>query len=148
MGTMTPTSSSLEENPAACGKARHRARAAAQWEAESGTGGSWSVTGGGSGVTGGGGVIGGSVATGGSGVTGSSVVTGGRGASCGSGVTGGSGCGARLWPPGLHFEGRNLSKIGPKIDPEAFQNRLGKRLQNKLAFKTDLGPIFNRFSSR
>ena len=36
----------------------------------------------------------------------------------------------------------------PKIDPEAFQNRFGKRLQNKLAFETDLGPIFDQFSSR
>ena len=39
-------------------------------------------------------------------------------------------------------------KIGPKIDLEAFQNRFGKRLRNKLAFETDLGPIFGRFSSR
>ena len=39
-------------------------------------------------------------------------------------------------------------KIGPKIDPEAFQNRSGKRLRNELVFETDLGPIFERFSSR
>ena len=36
------------------------------------------------------------------------------------------------------------SKIGPKIDPAAFQNRFGKRLRNKLAFETDLGPIVDR----
>ena len=114
-GIQVAMARSIVKYPAACGKARHRARAAAQREAGSGTGGSWSVTGGGSGVTGGGGVIGGSVATGGNGVTGSSVVTGGSGVSCGSGVTGGSGCGARLWPPGLHFEGPNLSQIGPQI---------------------------------
>ena len=35
-------------------------------------------------------------------------------------------------------------KIGPKIDPAAFQNRFGKRLRNKLAFETDLGPIVDR----
>ena len=39
-------------------------------------------------------------------------------------------------------------QIGPKIDPEAFKTRFGKRLRNKLAFETDLGPIFDRFSSR
>ena len=50
------------------------------------------------------------------------------------------------------FSGQNAGhlgpKIGPKIDPEAFQNRFGKRLQNILAFESDLGPIFNQFSSR
>ena len=34
-------------------------------------------------------------------------------------------------------------QIGPKIVQEAFKNRFGKRLQNNLAFETDLGPIFN-----
>ena len=58
-----------------------------------------------------------------------------------------------VWVPDRfqgRFSGQNAGhlgpKIGPKIDPEAFQNRFGKRLQNILAFETDLGPIFDRFS--
>ena len=39
-------------------------------------------------------------------------------------------------------------KIGPESDPEAFKNRFGKRLRNKLVFESDLGPILDRFSSR